>query len=53
MLVSGSLLMLAALALNAGPLLAAVTIAAFMLPFAVGGLYSYIFSRRQGHPSRR
>ncbi|NVD41153.1 SdpI family protein [Ensifer sp. HO-A22] len=53
MMAAGILLMLAALALNAGPLLAVVTIAAFMLPFAVGSLYSYIFSRRQGQPSRR
>lgn len=53
MLISGITLMLAALALNAGPLLAVVTIVAFVLPFVAGSLYSYIFSRRQGQPSRR
>ncbi|MGF6171859.1 SdpI family protein [Ensifer sp. 4252] len=53
MLISGSILMLATLALNAGPLLAVVTITAFTLPFVVGSLYSYIFSCRQGQsPSR-
>ncbi len=53
MLISGTVLMLAALMLNAGPLLAVVTIAAFVLPFGVGSLYSYIFSRRRARPSRR
>ncbi|OCP26404.1 MULTISPECIES: SdpI family protein [unclassified Ensifer] len=53
MLISGIMLMLAALALTAGPWLAAIAIAAFVLPFVVGSLYSYILSRRQGQPSPR
>lgn len=53
MLVSGGILMLAALMLDAGRLLAAVTISAFMLPFGLGSAYSYVFSRRYGPPSRQ
>ncbi|WP_457586243.1 SdpI family protein [Ensifer canadensis] len=53
MLISGSVLMLAALTQNAGPLLTTVTITAFVLPFVIGSLYSFIFSRRQRQPSGR
>lgn len=53
MLVSGSILMLAALTLSAGPLLTPVTIAAFAPPFLVGSVYSYIFARSKGQLSRR
>ncbi|RDL51980.1 Immunity protein SdpI [Ensifer sp. M14] len=53
MMISGILPVLAALTLDAGPLLAVVTITAFVLPIVVGSLYSYLFSRRQGRPSRR
>lgn len=53
MLASGSILMLAASTLDAGRLLAAVTICAFMLPFGLGSAYSYMFSRRYGAPSRQ
>lgn len=52
MLVSGSVLVLAALTLDAGPPLAAITISAFLLPFIVGSLFSYIHARRQGQPPR-